>query len=454
MSFFSNVLISLGILIEAFVSTYIITVISKILSKKKEKVNYEDFIYCGICIFTVYLFNQIIFSLYPQFIIFRWIISFIAIPIFSSYFLKNNYLISLLTFITVLLLDAITEIIIYIILNMFKIDIVNITNTLFLGKIILILFMSILKFTLIFYINTRYNQKHIKRAEISFARFMIPQFLAVSISLFPTMILIMSNRHNFTATFLIINLFQLFVITIVSIYNLNNVVKQKFTESKLENTIVHNETLLKVNDGVRGFKHDMGNIVQAIIGYMAIGDIDGAKKFCQNLVNGFNDINVLSILSPEIINDPAIYGVVVNKILVAREKEMSLSLDINLNVAEINFPKFELSRILGILIDNAIEAGEKTEDKKLILDMHTDYKENIDVIKIANSIENLNIDVNKVFEKDYSTKENPSGYGLYSVRKYFNKYLQANIETCIDKENKLFCQTIYISKVSQLQKAG
>ena len=42
-----------------------------------------------------------------------------------------------------------------------------------------------------------------------------------------------------------------------------------------------------------------------------------------------NDINVLSILSPTVINDPAIYGVVVSKILIARDKEMNLSLDVN-----------------------------------------------------------------------------------------------------------------------------
>ena len=35
-------------------------------------------------------------------------------------------------------------------------------------------------------------------------------------------------------------------------------------------SITHNETLSKVNEGVRGFKHDMGNIVQAIYLWMKL----------------------------------------------------------------------------------------------------------------------------------------------------------------------------------------
>ena len=188
----------------------------------------------------------------------------------------------------------------------------------------------------------------------------------------------------------------------------------------------------------------MGNIVQAILGYIAINDSEGAKKYCQNLVIGFNDINVLSILSPKVIDDPAIYGVVVNKILVARDKNMTLSLDINTSVSNINFPKFELSRILGILLDNAIEAGENTQDKKLILNMHHDYNRNTDVITISNSINDTNIDTEKIFTKNYSTKENPSGFGLYEVNKFLRHNPQSYLTTTINKNDKLFTQILTI----------
>ena len=276
-------------------------------------------------------------------------------------------------------------------------------------------------------------------------KYFIPQLVAIVICLFPSMLLLILNYYKYSALFIFINLIQLFVVAFVGLYNLKFVVKHENTEMELANTIVYNETLKKVNEGVRGFKHDMGNIVQAILGYIAINDSEGAKNYCQNLVIGFNDINILSILSPKVIDEPAIYGVVVNKILIARDKNMTLSLDINTSVSDINFPKFELSRILGILLDNAIEAGEETEEKKLTLNMYHDYERNVDIIVISNSIKNTNISVDKIFKKNYSTKENPSGFGLYEVNKFLKQNPQGYIVTTIDTEEKMFTQTLTIS---------
>lgn len=272
----------------------------------------------------------------------------------------------------------------------------------------------------------------------------MPQLIATIFCIIPTMILFIINDFENSETFILVNVIQLVIVSFVGIFNLIFVVKHEKTELELANTITYNKTLKKVNEGVRGFKHDMGNIVQAILGYIAINDAEGAKKYCQNLVIGFNDINVLSILSPKVIDDPAIYGIVVNKILMARENNMSLSLDVSTNVSEINFPKFELSRILGILLDNAIEAGENTDEKRLIVNIRHDYNKNADIIIISNSVNDVNIDIKQIFTKNYSTKENPSGFGLYEVSKFINKYDQSNIKTTIDEKNKLFTQTLTI----------
>ena len=275
-------------------------------------------------------------------------------------------------------------------------------------------------------------------------KYFLPQFIAIIICMIPTMVLLIFNYYKYSALFIVLNLVQLVVVTLVGVYSIRFVAKHENTELELANTITYNETLKKVNEGVRGFKHDMGNIVQAILGYIAINDSEGAKRYCQNLVIGFNDINILSILSPKVIDDPAIYGVVVNKILMARDKNMTLSLDINLNVSEIDFPKFELSRMLGILIDNAIEAGEQTNDKKLIVNMRRDEQRYADIIVISNSINDTSIDTHKIFEKNYSTKENPSGFGLYEVNKFIKQNPNSYIVTTIDKNEKLFTQTLTI----------
>lgn len=217
----------------------------------------------------------------------------------------------------------------------------------------------------------------------------------------------------------------------------------KDTELELENTKLHNQALSTINENIRGFKHDMGNMVQSINGYLAVGNIEGVKTYCKNLLHGFNDINLLSILSPKIINDPAIYGIVVSKMLYARDNNLTLSLDIGLDVSQINFPSFELSRIIGILLDNAIEASLDSDERKLKLEMYHEESRNRDVIIIGNSVKDANkVNIIKMFDKDYSTKENPSGFGLYEVLKFFKKNNKGDILPNIDYDKNFFTQTL------------
>ena len=274
-------------------------------------------------------------------------------------------------------------------------------------------------------------------------KYILYQALTIVLCLMPSMYMMFSNLYDYSLMFLIINAFQLIIVSAFSIIYLKKGIYFKDTELELENTKLHNQALSTINENIRGFKHDMGNMVQAINGYLAVGNIDGVKAYCQNLLHGFNDINLLSILSPKIINDPAIYGIVVSKMLYARENNLTLSLDIGLDVSQINFPSFELSRIIGILLDNAIEASLESDEKKLKLEMYHDDNRNQDVIIIGNSVKDSSkIDIIKMFEKNYSTKENPSGFGLYEVLKFFKKNNKGDIVPNLDYDTEFFTQTV------------
>ena len=439
---FSQVLVNIvDVVIETFFISILVTIVLMFLNKgEKRCTNKKYFLILYLINLVAYLGNKGISIWLTDFSWIKSIISVLSCTIGAKIAYNSKIYKGIIASIIYLIIAAIFEIIGVLILKGLNIDPVKIVNNIYYNN----LFACILSLTetLLVVFIYKFN-KNLSQVDNKL-KYFLPQLIAIVICLFPTMILFIFNYYKYSVVLITINLLQLLVIAFVGLYNLSFVIKHENTEMKLANTITYNETLKKVNDGVRGFKHDMGNIVQSILGYIAVNDSEGAKKYCQNLVIGFNDINVLSILSPSVINDPAIYGVVVNKILLAREKDMTLSLDINLNVSEINFPKFELSRILGILIDNAIEAGENTVDKKLILHMYHDFNNNFDKIIISNSISNTNIDLNKIFEKDYSTKENPSGFGLYEVNKFIDKNPQSLIKTSIDKEGMLFTQEITI----------
>ncbi|MDO4167101.1 MAG: GHKL domain-containing protein [Eubacteriales bacterium] len=83
---------------------------------------------------------------------------------------------------------------------------------------------------------------------------------------------------------------------------------------------------------------------------------------------------------------------------------------------KLNINSFDLNTILGNLLDNAMEAVEKTSEKRL--DISIKYNRNVLTIKIGNSFDG---EINKNLQ---TTKANPSehGFGLKSVQQVVDKY--------------------------------
>lgn len=442
MNILYTILNYISIYTESITIAYMLYVISCIVTRTFQPNKICKELLLSLVIFAVH-------SITNLFIEITWLRSLVAIIIFSigtKYIYKIKFIQASLSTVIVMIVFALFELLIIIAIKTLGFEPQTVKSSAIYNMLIVLL-MSMICFIFTYFVFKAYAKIVFKLTNTNnLGRYMVPQCIAIIICLIPSMALLIKADFDCSNTIILVNILQLCVISVVSIYNIKSTIKQKETELKLENTIIHNQTLTKVNEGIRGFKHDMGNIVQAILGYIALNDTEGAKEFCQNLVIGFNDINVLSILSPKVLNDPAIYGVVVNKILVARENNMKLTLDISADVANINFPNFELSRVLGILIDNAIEAGTETEAKELILTIHASPDNLYDEIIISNSIKNTDIPLDKIFTKNYSSKENPSGFGLYEVRKIFDKYNQGIITTSIDQNKLLFTQKIKIFK--------
>lgn len=115
---------------------------------------------------------------------------------------------------------------------------------------------------------------------------------------------------------------------------------------------------------------------------------------------------------------------------------MTFLLDLNILKMKI----YEFARILGILLDNAIEASDECEEKIINITFRNDTKNNRQLITIQNTYNNKDIDTEKIFEKGVSEKENHTGLGLWEVRKIIKKNNNANLFT--SKTDKLFSQQL------------
>ncbi len=101
---------------------------------------------------------------------------------------------------------------------------------------------------------------------------------------------------------------------------------------------------------------------------------------------------------------------------------------------------YEFSRILGILLDNAIEAARECEEKMVRVEIRKDSRRNRQVLVIENTYLKEKIDFEHMFEKGVSSKEHNTGLGLWEVNKILKKYPNANLNTFHDEH--FFTQTL------------
>lgn len=263
------------------------------------------------------------------------------------------------------------------------------------------------------------------------------------ICILPQIVLFIFNRYDYPKYILIINFLQITIFSILLLRYIEREVEQEKTKNELILSELHNKTMMGMIDGVRILKHDYNNIIQALSGYIATKQYDKLETHINSVMKECNAINTLSAITTEVFNEPAIYGIVGSKYFIATEKDIIFKTDVTIDISKIKFPMPELSRILGILLDNAIEATTKSTNKYICLRMSYDSRKNADIIRIINTYDtNIKIDFEKIYSKGFSTKKVKSGIGLWEVKKLIDKNKNSQIYPSIEKDK--FTQTIVI----------
>ena len=228
----------------------------------------------------------------------------------------------------------------------------------------------------------------------------------------------------------------------ISIYSLTRIFKLILATQKLESATEYNRSLRILHDSVRGFKHDFDNIVTTIGGFVKTNDMKGLKDYYVQLEDDCQRVNNLYLLNPEVINNDGIYNLLTKKYQEADSKDIKVNMTFLLDLSTLHMKIYEFARILGILLDNAIEASGECNEKIINLDFRDDHKNSRQIIKIENTYKNKNVDTEKIFEKGISSKEKHTGLGLWEVRKLVKKNNNINLYT--SKTDKYFIQQLEI----------
>lgn len=233
-----------------------------------------------------------------------------------------------------------------------------------------------------------------------------------------------------------------FVIITMNILGLINSRKEIQNEISIKKLEEKSKNLLEVSDDVRCFKHDFLNIMQAINGYIDVNDMEALRKYFNSLMKECHHINTMDVLNYRVLDNPAMYAVLLNKYKFSKENNINMSIEILSDLGIFGDKTYKVSRILGILLDNAIEASLDSEERNVNVQFIKRMKENKTSIIIENTYKNEDINLEKIFEKNYSTKKakGNSGLGLWKIKNIIQNDTNLNLKTT--KDENIFKQEL------------
>nr|WP_207701415.1 ATP-binding protein [Enterococcus sp. 665A]MBO1339011.1 sensor histidine kinase [Enterococcus sp. 665A] len=246
----------------------------------------------------------------------------------------------------------------------------------------------------------------------------------------------------------LLSLIYLILLIIFGLWNLTIDQKKKWENTQL--MLIQQQNYLRqmeeVQKEIKSVHHDYKNMLAGIYIHASEGNTKEIQKF---LTDKFFQLDhrIEEKLKCQnqllLIENPEIKGLLISKLAKAESQGITVQLEISDIFGNLPMDVSDLLRILGIFLDNAIEAvADLTQSmKKISIVVMQDDK--YVVIRIKNPNE-LKILLHELMQPNFSTKGKNRGFGLANVRKILAKY--PHILNDIDTQNDHFIQTLTIKK--------
>ena len=173
--------------------------------------------------------------------------------------------------------------------------------------------------------------------------------------------------------------------------------------------------------------------------------MNGLRKYFRSEILPMQDsmqMNAIKINGLENLHIREIKGLLTTKILQAQEKSIRISIEVPDPIEKIEMSTINLSRIIGIILDNAIEASEKIEDDPLIRIAFIKNEDDSVMFIVMNKCEPNMPKVHTLFQENFSTKGKNRGLGLSTLKELTDSTTNVLLDTTID--NNYFIQKVEI----------
>ncbi|SHH38245.1 Sensor_kinase_SpoOB-type, alpha-helical domain [Caloranaerobacter azorensis DSM 13643] len=173
----------------------------------------------------------------------------------------------------------------------------------------------------------------------------------------------------------------------------------------------------EMNDLVREQRHDLLNHMQIIYGLLKLKKYDRLEEYL--LEFGKETEKLKPLVNTGVPEVDILLQFKINKAL---RLNIDVDLTIKCKIDNLKINPFDLNKILSNLLDNAIDATLELEEDKRFIGVNMFQTPMDYIFTIENSCKLLEKHtLNRIFEKNFSTKGTSRGMGLYIVKKIVEK---------------------------------
>ncbi|GCF93805.1 hypothetical protein NRIC_16960 [Enterococcus florum] len=206
------------------------------------------------------------------------------------------------------------------------------------------------------------------------------------------------------------------------------------------------KNLEKMTQDIRKNHHDFSNILFSLGGYIYQPTIDQKelKSYFESVTQTFEADYDYFLETSKLGNleIPELKTLIFTKLVDAKKQNISFTIEIDTKISSLGISGVNLSRIFGILLDNALEAAAESEVPQVCLAFINEPASY--VCMIVNSTKHKNIH-SLLTQDSFSTKGESRGLGLSIVRKIVQSYSGILTMRTSQKHDQVF-QTLIFAK--------
>lgn len=368
---------------------------------------------------------------------------FIVILFTTIYLYKKIKLYSLLTMVgsvLILYLGNLSAMSVFILLDAYD------PKRVFLNVLYLITFTVV---SILLAYAVRYLIKKLKSSYLSSNKLYIVTLTAFLVATFIVIYVMMpsniSSSESFKLVVLVYVAFILAIIVLVIVISFTVLREMKYKRQveEIENYYKYTLRIEKINNDMRKFRHDYVNILLSMSEYIRDDDMPGLRAYFEKHIVPLKDnmqTNSFKINGLERLQIRELKGLLTTKIIQAQENNVRVSVEVPDEINHISLDMIDLSRVMGIILDNAIEASTEIDDPLIQIGFMKSNEAVMIIVmnKCAKDIPK----VHELFKESFSTKGPNRGLGLSTLREIIDQTDNVLLDTVI--ENHYFIQKLEI----------